>query len=187
MKNKNFFYVYTINGRVVWLDHELFWIPVLPEMHKVYEIKNTPEDNGEYAYCLQYVVKNFYEFTQDELAFSALPELESQFYFLCYSKTQVFLKLSKIVNQILQLMRLPVEFNELEQTKVSIQTSLDTQNLDELALSRHSHFITNLRDQKRAAVHDLFVKFTNEIIFCKSEQEIQNLSNKISFNRLNII
>lgn len=184
---KSSIYVYTINSRVVWVSDQLFWIPVLPEMHKTYEILQSPIDLEKPIDCINYVVKNFYDFNQDSLAVNVLPAEENDFYVLCHKKVEVYLNLSKIINEVLLLMNAPVAFNEAEQLNININACVNLVALNESSLNRHKEFITTIRSQKRDALLERYINFINEISTSDSQEKLQSIAYRITFNRLNII
>ncbi len=182
--NQNSF-VYTIDGRVIWLCHEVFNIPVLNELYCIHKIAEQTNVTGHEV--LNYRINSPHFFLQDKMVYSPISEsLERETMILHHEKIKCFAAVSEFTQYSYQAM-LPGVFDSNMKIEVLIeQTAGDIPESSE-AFEKHKKFIKSCVEDKTKALKKNYLAYVSQIRQAKTAEEVIKIRSRIVYAEINAI
>jgi hypothetical protein len=176
-------YVYTIDNRIVWFDTNIFYVPVLNDLHRIYEI-NLLSVDCDLKNCIHYIVKDFHQYSQREVHFSPLVGKNVDEYVLHFEKVKSYVKLCEIINQSYQSSLPHVFQNESE--KIELLANV-IQGNELHTTEQNLNFVNQLIQDKKLSLKKKYTQIVHQLKNAATTEEISNINLEINFNRIHIV
>lgn len=183
--NQDNFFIYAMNSRVLWISKNIFYIPVLSDLYSVHLLKNDLKIDLDA--CINYSVKYFNKFLQDELVLSPINEQDRQEVLISYEKIKVYIQLSEYVNYS-YLSALPPVFNSESDKLEMLSQSLLNKNLIDCSVNeKHADFVSNLLKDKKVELKNRFIKIVHQLKKAKTLKEVQEIGYEVVYPEINVV
>lgn len=166
-------FAYTMHSRVIWISDKIFQIPVLDDLYHTHLVQNCQKI--EIPDCINYTVKHFQKFAQDNLLYTPLQE-DSRFNVeINFEKIKCFTRLSDLI-QCSYLSSMPIIFND-ETDKVEMLSSaiIDLAEASPEEVLKHRSFINSLVQKKKDELKKKYASFVLQIKKVKTLQEVKEI------------
>lgn len=178
-------YAYTMNARVVWISDKIFNLPVLSDLYRIHRFENTAAIGS--ANCLQYTVKHFHKFLQDELILLPLASTEASEFLLAHEKIKAYLKLKEFIN-CSYLSALPDVFEGEEDRIEMLALSLvNTETLSQAAKQKHIDLTAQLIRDKKSELKNRFITIVHQLKACENPEQVQKIMHTIVYEGLHVV
>ena len=178
-------FAYTVNSRVVWLSDKVFHLPVLDDLYRLHSVENCqdikPDD------CVNYTVKYFHKFIQDELVSSPLREEAKNDILIIREKIKCFTRLSDFI-QCSFLSSMPIVFTE-ENDKLEIlsKSIIDCTDLNGSQMAKHQDFINSMIREKKDELKRRYLHTVNLLKKAQSLEEVKEVEYTLIYEGIHVI
>lgn len=178
-------FAYSVNSRVIWLSDNVFHIPVLDDLYRIHLVENC--QNIESADCVNYTVKFFHKFLQENLVSSPLKEEAKANVLLLHEKVKCFVRLSDFIRYSLDSSMPMVFKDEAEKIEVLSKSIIDSSNLSAEEQAKHTNFIASLIDEKKQELKKRYIKNVHLIKNARDLKEIKEIEYSLIFEGIHIV
>lgn len=177
-------FAYTINSRVVWLSEKIFQIPVLDDMCRIHLVENCQKI--EQASCIDYNVRYFNKFVQDDLVFTPLTEDLRTSVQINYEKTKCYVRLSEFI-QCSYLSSLPIVFkDECDKIEILAHSILDCTDMTPEDMAKHQGFVADLILEKKTELKKRYLATILDLKNAKTLQAVKEVEYTLIYEGIQI-
>lgn len=178
-------FVYAVNSRVVWLSDKVFHIPVLDDFYRIHLVENCQDI--ELSDCINYTVKFFNKFVQQELVYTPLNDknkIETQ---INYEKIKCFSRISEFI-QCSLLSALPTAFvDEYDKIDILAKSVVDTTGFSQTESEKHHDFINSLYADKKAELKLRYLHTVLQLKKARTLDEIKEVEYSLIYEGIGVV
>ena len=178
-------FAYSVNSRVIWLSDSVFHIPVLDDLYRVHLVEKC--QNIETPDCVNYTVKFFHKFLQEDLVSSPLKEEARDNVLLLHEKVKCFVRLSDFIRYSLDSSMPMVFKDETEKIEILSQSVIDGSSLNAEEMAKHTAFISGLIAEKKQELKKRYISTVHLIKNARDLKEIKEIEYSLIFEGIHIV